>query len=220
VLAWSVTCLPISALGFFLTRWFLGRNEPLGFLLFIFFLIGLLVGGLGCLVGVGLSLLAPRRARLGGWIGTCVAGLVVGVILLIVALFWRDVPAGMLAFSWKAGTRVLTLTSVAALLVSHLGYCCYQAGIANRYGARGLSGIFVALFCCVALQVVLIAGAESVAVYWGQGRLPVVGFDWRLALFLYTGGVLVVLGVAWSVLLWQLRRCLPCEASSVEPDED
>jgi len=206
--SWGLVGVPAGLLGLFLVHDYLGRTDPPGFLLLFVSLVGLLCGGMGLVSGVALTLMVPRRARLGRRVGTCFVGLLVGVVLLVTALTWRDVPQAMLSAPWPAGRRVLTLSGLAALLVAHLGYCLCLAGVAGRFGSRRLARGFVVLFGCLLFQVVLIAAAESVAVYGGPRWLPF-GTDWKDALILCAGGMQVGLGLAWSVALWLLRRRLP-----------
>ena len=69
--------------------------------------IGILVTGAGYMVGVRLSLSAPRRAQLGGWIAAYFAGLIAGIVLLAAALFCWDMGWKMTAVFGKWTSRIL-----------------------------------------------------------------------------------------------------------------
>ena len=167
-----------------------------------------------------LSLIAPRRAHLSDWIATYVVGLIVGVMLLITALVWREATGRFTAVSWSCAPGILGLAGVGALLVGLLGYCLYLAGIALRFNSRRLAFCFVAWFVALLLQAGLIALVEIIFVccpqYWPAG----IEKTWKQELYFCATGIALTMGVSWLALLWRLRRLLPRHEFRYEPDED
>jgi hypothetical protein len=209
VMAWCLPAFLVALLGAFLfDRLSVQTKMGSGVLpLVFFFTLTLPISGAGFLVGLVLSLIPPRRARLGGWVAASVVLLVLGIALLLAAEFWREVSLSMLALSFRAGSRVLTLAGVAGLLGSHLAYCLYLAGVARRFAARRLARWCIALLVGLLLEAALLALAEASFVF----QVQQVGFDWKDKLFLCSEGVFAVLGAGWAVVLWGLRQCLPRE---------
>jgi hypothetical protein len=214
LMAWSLIAFLICVLGFILAC----RRSAVAPFAFLF-LAGLLLSGAGYMVGVVLSLLAPRRARLGGWISIYIAGLVAGVFLLVLAGFWREMMWQITAFTWRGAPRAVALSGVVAVLVGLLAYCLYLAGIARRFGARYLAGGFVVFFGWLALVAGLIGLAED-AVYRQPSWIYSAGGDWKRDLFLFAAVLLFALGLVWPALLWRLRRRLPREETHGAADEE
>jgi hypothetical protein len=172
-------------------------------------LVGLPISGTGFLAGVVLSLVVPRHARLGRWIGTFVAGLGVGVVLVGASLFWGETRFGIPAVFSRAIARIFLLLGIPALLIGHLGYVLYLAGIARRFAAPLLARRFVAFFACLVLQVGLVVVAEAALGYWKYPWRPLLGDSWKDDLVLASAAILIGMGMIWTGLLWRLRQCIP-----------
>jgi hypothetical protein len=216
VMAWCLAAFLVGVLGilFFHARLVAASLGPAGKLLEFQSALFLPISGLGLVVGVVLSLLPPRRARLVGWIAVSLVALVVGIMLLVTAVFWRQMPARMGALTWSTGTRELVWGSLVALLTSHLAYCFYLAAVARRFEAKRLARCFVACFVALVLQAAFIALAEAAMVAWQQRWVPPIHARWREDLWLCAEVTLLTLGAVWVVLLWLLRQRLPREETS------
>jgi hypothetical protein len=220
LMAGSLAVFLICALGVVsIERWVaLGPILwPLAFL----FLVGLPISGGGFLAGVVLSLMVPRRVPSAWWISTAVGGLVAGVVLLLGAWFWRGMSPAIAGVGGKSGALLLVLAGVGALLVAHLGYCLYLAGLARRFDPGWLARWFKVLFVCLALEVGLIVLAEVARRFWlRQAWRPLVRAGWDEEVFAWVAILAFGTGVAWIVLLWRLRRRLPREETGTEPGEE
>jgi hypothetical protein len=192
----------------FLAPWLPENSELVSFFLETSAL-GLPISVAGFLAGLVLSLVVPRRARLGRWTATFVVGLIVGVVLLGAAFRWREMPFGITAVGWKEGKRLLVLTGLAALLVAHLGYALYLAGVARRFASPRLARCIVVFFACLALQVALVTLVEAALGYWKHPWIPHVRMDWRYDLVRCSAAMLVGMGTIWAGVLWRLRQCMP-----------
>jgi hypothetical protein len=113
----------------------------------------------------------------------------------------------------------MLLSGLAALLISHLGYGLYLAGVARRFGASSLGRCFVASFPCLGLQVGLVILVEAALGYW-KWFGPSIDAVWKENLMLCSVAMVCALAAAWTVLLWKLRQCLPREEVSCALDEE
>ncbi len=229
LMAWSMTALLVLVLVGVLPLCVPGKLFGAANLQFVLLpctfvsTVGIPIGLVGYVAGVVLSLLAPRRARLGGWIGSYVVGLVAGVVLLAAAAFWPGMTVGVSGSAATVGTWALLLLGVTALAVSLLGYSLYLGGIAERFGARRLARCFVAYFVALVLLGGLIALVQTDFGPW-LGRLVLFQgarskYAQSAAVLICVGPLLVTLALSWPMLLWRLRRLLPRQEIG-EEDED
>jgi hypothetical protein len=209
LMAWSLAVFLLGALG---TAWrsLVPGPSPadpatvlLGFLCVSVFLVGL-----RC------SMMPPPRARLGGWITASVLPLAAWVVLFAAVLIGFAIIPGMgLGMNGELAAFVvlsgMALAGVGAPLGSHLAYCLYLAAIARLVGARRLARWLIACFIGFLVQgILIILAVVALASLEQRGWAP--RARWT-AFSLGAGGMILSLGVAWVVLLWRLRKCLPRE---------
>jgi hypothetical protein len=195
-------------------------DRPPVVLLNFFFFAGLPLSGAGFLAGVVLTLIAPQRAQGKHWVRVYLGGLIAAVGLLLAQRTWQR-GGGWQVASWSETGRALIAASAAALLLAFLGYCFYLAALARGFGARRLAGCFKAFFAALAVVFGVVALAQATGEFWQHrwaphlvtirsvGLIDLFEKPWKGDLFVFAGGMFLVLGVVWTVLLWRLKQCLP-----------
>jgi hypothetical protein len=119
-----------------------------GVLLLLGLMAGALVGILAYLLGVAMSLAAPRQAHLGRLTWVCRTALVGGALILLLAAIMSGVRSGRFR-NMRLASYDLALVGLLALAVGCAAYSFYMALIARRFGHQQLARGFLAFIPAV-----------------------------------------------------------------------
>jgi len=174
-----------------------------GALLLLGLYAGALIGIGAYLVGVAMSLAAPRQANLGRPTWVCKTGFGGGALILLLAAIMSSGRSGRLR-NMRLANYDLAFAGLLALAVGCAAYCFYMALIARRFGHRQLARGFLAFIPAVLFLFVWPSFALEIRIV--ERVLPVGSWQERLAFaeILLAAG----LGPWWVGMLWLLQKRL------------